>query len=67
MNNFMRDNKFWVGVNYWCSRNSINMWEDWSAEAVEEDFKRLSSHGVRALRMFLVWRYSSLSRLSGLI
>ncbi|NLE13352.1 MAG: hypothetical protein GX628_06705 [Clostridiales bacterium] len=55
MNNFMRDNKFWVGVNYWCSRNSINMWEDWSAEAVEEDFKRLSSHGVRALRMFLVW------------
>ncbi len=55
MNGFMYDGEFCIGANYWASHNSINMWKDWNAEAVEEDFKKLSSYGVRYLRMFLVW------------
>lgn len=55
MNDFMSEGKYYIGANYWASHASINMWTEWSAEAVEEDFKRLSSHGIRYLRMFLFW------------
>ncbi len=55
MNDFMKDNKFYIGANYWASHNSINMWADWNGEVVEEDLKKLSSYGVKTLRMFLTW------------
>ena len=55
MNKFMHDNKFYIGANYWASHNSINMWADWNAEAVEEDFRKLSSHHIKTLRMFITW------------
>ena len=55
MNNFMHDNKFYIGANYWASHNSIRMWDDWSAETVDSDFKKLSEHGIRTLRMFITW------------
>lgn len=55
MTDYLRDNKFHVGANYWASKNSINMWSDWDESVVEEDFRKLSSHGIRELRMFLVW------------
>lgn len=55
MNDFMRDNKYYIGVNYWASHNSIKMWEDWDADVVESDLMKLSSHGVKTLRMFITW------------
>lgn len=52
---FMQDNKFYIGANYWGSKEAINMWSKWDAASIEEDFKRLSDYGIRYLRMFLVW------------
>jgi len=55
MNSFMSDNRYFIGANYWASHNSIQMWENWDGAVVEEDFRKLSEYGIRALRMFLVW------------
>ena len=55
MNNFMQDNKFYIGVNYWASHNSINMWSDWDADVVDSDFAKLAAHGVTHLRVFPLW------------
>ena len=43
MTDYLRDNKFHVGANYWASKNSINMWSDWDESVVEEDFRKLSN------------------------
>lgn len=55
MNDFMQDDRFYIGANYWASHNSIRMWADWDADVVEADMQKLSSHGVHTLRMFLSW------------
>lgn len=51
----MSGNEFYIGANYWASHAAIRMWSEWDAEAVERDFEALSSHGIRYLRMFLLW------------
>ena len=49
---FSKDNEYYLGVNYWASKDSINMWENWDAETVEKDFEKLSKHGINVIRMF---------------
>ena len=48
-------NSFLVGCNYWSSEGGIQMWRNWSFEAVEKDFIALSSQGVNVLRVFPLW------------
>ena len=55
MNDFMKDGNFYIGANYWASHAAINMWSDWRADVVDRDLKLLSEHGVKHLRMFLLW------------
>ena len=55
MDCFMKENRYYLGVNYWSSKDSINMWENWDAKVIEEDFKKMSDYGIKTLRMFLVW------------
>ncbi len=47
---------FFIGCNYWSSRSGTDMWRDWSAETVENDFKVLAQYGVKHLRVFPNWR-----------
>lgn len=49
-------NEFMLGCNYWASNAGTEMWNDWSAEAVDNDFKKLSEYGVKYLRVFPNWR-----------
>lgn len=55
MDTFMNGNRFYIGANYWASHAAIRMWSEWDADAVEKDFAALASHGIRYLRMFLLW------------
>ena len=47
---------FFIGVNYWASHAGINMWKDFSAKVVEEDFSKLEHAGVKVARVFPLWR-----------
>ncbi len=55
METIFKDGKLFAGINYWASHNSINMWRDWDAKVVEEDFKKLKEAGVTVLRIFPLW------------
>ncbi len=55
MTEFMKDNRYYIGVNYWESEKSIRMWEDFDPVVIEADFQKLRDCGVKVLRMFLVW------------
>ena len=55
MENIFNNGKLFVGINYWASHNSINMWRDWDAKKIEDDFKRLKEAGVSVLRVFPLW------------
>lgn len=48
--------EFMLGCNYWASHAGTEMWKMWDANVVEDDFKRLSSYGVKYLRVFPNWR-----------
>ena len=47
---------FFMGVNYWASHSGINMWKDFSAKVVEEDFKKIANAGLKVVRVFPLWR-----------
>ncbi|GHU67221.1 hypothetical protein FACS189447_09230 [Spirochaetia bacterium] len=47
--------KFFVGCNYWASHAGTNMWSDWQANVVEDDFKRLAEKRIVVLRVFPLW------------
>ena len=51
---YMNDN-FLLGCNYWASHAGIRMWEDWSADEVEQDFCSLSDIGCNCIRIFPLW------------
>ena len=55
MENTFNNGKLFVGINYWASHNSINMWRDWDAKTVEEDFKKMKEAGITVLRIFPLW------------
>jgi hypothetical protein len=46
---------FAVGCNYWASHAGTNMWSDWNAQVVEDNFKQLSENGLQMLRIFPLW------------
>ena len=48
--------EFLLGCNYWASNAGVDMWRNFSPEAIEKDLKTLSSHGVRYMRVFPLWR-----------
>lgn len=47
--------EFLIGCNYWASNAGTEMWNNWSPEAIEDDLKILSSHGVKYMRVFPIW------------
>ena len=47
---------FILGCNYWASNAGIEMWRKFDAEAIKNDLKILSQHGVKYLRVFPLWR-----------
>ena len=47
---------FFIGVNYWASHAGINMWRDFSAKVVEEDFAKMENAGIKVARVFPLWR-----------
>ena len=55
MENIFNNGKLFVGINYWASHNSINMWRDWDEKKVEEDFFKLKEAGISVLRIFPLW------------
>ncbi len=48
--------EFMLGCNYWASHAGIEMWKNWDAKQVENDFKILSENGIRHIRIFPLWR-----------
>ncbi len=46
---------FFTGINYWGSKDAINMWEHFDPEEVEKDFQVLRDCGVTHLRVFPLW------------
>ena len=55
MENIFNNGKLFVGINYWASHNSINMWREWDAKKVEDDFRRMKEAGISVLRVFPLW------------
>ena len=47
--------KMYVGCNYWASHAGVYMWRDWNESVVDEDFKQLSSIGIKLVRVFPLW------------
>jgi endo-1,4-beta-mannosidase len=47
--------KFFLGINYWESKNATRMWKNFDAETIETDFKLLKAAGVDFLRIFPLW------------
>jgi hypothetical protein len=52
---FAKRGTFAIGCNYWASHAGTHMWSDWQPEVIEEDFKQLSSNGIKYLRIFPLW------------
>lgn len=50
------NNEVMIGCNYWASHAGTEMWVDWNADVVDDDFKRLSEYGIKYLRVFPNWR-----------
>ncbi len=48
-------NSFFTGINYWGSKEAINMWQNFDEESIEKDFELLSSVGITHLRVFPLW------------
>jgi len=47
---------YMTGCNYWASHAGPEMWINWNEDAVREDLRRLSEHGIHTLRVFPNWR-----------
>lgn len=48
-------NRFFTGINYWDSKNAINMWRDFDPETIEKDMLLLERAGITHLRVFPLW------------
>ena len=47
--------KFFTGINYWGSKDAINMWENFDAESIEKDLQIMAEYGITHLRVFPLW------------
>ncbi|HEY8488315.1 MAG TPA: beta-galactosidase trimerization domain-containing protein [Thermaerobacter sp.] len=48
---------FLLGVNYWPSRQGVEMWRDWQPEAIAAELQALAATGCRVVRFFLRWSH----------
>ena len=55
MRDIFESGGFFVGCNYWASHAGTNMWSDWRADIVDDDFRRLAENKVTTLRVFPLW------------
>ena len=55
MNEFLKDGKLMLGINYWASENAINMWSEWNPDVIEKDFQLIKNAGLDYLRVFPLW------------
>ena len=46
---------FFTGINYWALKNATNMWEDFDAASIEEDFRVMREAEITHLRVFPTW------------
>ena len=51
----MFEENFFTGINYWGSKEAINMWENFDPESIEGDLNLLSEIGITHLRVFPLW------------
>ncbi len=49
------ENGFFTGINYWGSKHAINMWNEFDAASIENDFRLLKDTGITHLRVFPLW------------
>ncbi|MFP4382485.1 MAG: glycoside hydrolase 5 family protein [Spirochaetia bacterium] len=62
----MKNNGFFLGVNYWASHAGTAMWSDWKPRRVEKDLDLLSEIGITTVRVFPLWSdFQPLDRLYG--
>lgn len=55
MKKILENGEFFLGINYWASNNSINMWWDFDEDVIESDLAKLKEAGISVLRIFLTW------------
>lgn len=55
MDSVFKQGKLFLGLNYWASNSSINMWHDWDEEAIDKDLKQMAESGISVLRVFPLW------------
>lgn len=48
-------NSFFTGLNYWGSKEAINMWQNFDSESIEKDLELMSKAGITHLRVFPLW------------
>lgn len=48
-------NSFFTGLNYWGSKDAINMWQNFDPESIEKDLELMSKAGITHLRVFPLW------------
>lgn len=46
---------FFLGINYWDSKNAIKMWENYDSNVIESDFAKMKKAKITHLRIFLMW------------
>lgn len=46
---------FFTGINYWGSKEAINMWQNFDPVSIENDLKIMSEAGITHLRVFPLW------------
>ncbi len=51
----MKQQKFWIGCNYWPSNAGCHSWRKWDESAVRMDMKRMAEAGMNCLRVFPNW------------
>ena len=52
---FIQNGRLVLGVNYLASHAGLDMWKNWRADVVEEDFRRFAEYGVRLVRVPPLW------------
>lgn len=51
----MFEKGFFTGINYWGSKEAINMWSRFDEESIENDLRLLHEAGITHLRIFPLW------------
>lgn len=46
---------FFLGINYWDSKNAVKMWENYDSSVIESDFAKMKKAKITHLRIFLMW------------